>query len=428
MTPYNICLGAYGFAVATGLLLIVSIINVYSLRWLFKLNNFLTILKLIIPVVISLILLYYFFSFDHVVHPAKTEFAPFGINGILAAISSGGIVFAFNGFKVAAEMAGEAQKPKVTVPLAIVGSVVICLVVYLLLQVAFLSAIPSDVLSHGWTHMSIDDQFGPFATITKLNNLNPLLILIFIGAIIGPFAAALMYVSSSARSLFGMSSNDYLPSILKRVSPEGNPVYAIVLNFFLGLLFFAPLPGWNSMASFLTSLMALTYVIAPISLFTLRKHLPEYNRPFKLVFGKVWSLAAFYACTLMVYWSGWNIVSKAGFVVIAGLVILLLYTFFKKDKRKTQWNFRQSIWLWVYFIGISFISYAGDYGEGARHWLNSNEVLVSALLLCFICLQVACKTSLKKEEIKSRIDQSIEAHKQADQYVEEHFKTDFKKK
>ncbi|MCF6768221.1 APC family permease [Thiotrichales bacterium 19S11-10] len=412
-----------GFIFATILLLFVSIINVYSVRWLVRINSFLTILKIIIPLTISFVLLYYFFSYDNVTQPANTEFSPFGMSGVFAAISSGGIVFAFNGFKVAAEMAGEAKSPKVAVPLAIVGSVVICVIVYILLQSAFLAAIPHDALSQGWQHLNIQDQFGPFATIAKVNNLMPLLILIFIGAIIGPFAAGLMYVNSAARSLYGMSNNGYLPSILMKVSPEGNPVFAIILNFFLGLLFFAPLPGWNSMATFLTSLMALTYSIAPIGLYTLRKRLPDYPRPFKLVIGRIWSVAALYACTLMVYWSGWHIVSKAGFVILAGLVILVVHYFLRFNRaKKMQWNFRQSIWLWIYFSGITLMSYLGNYGEGSLHLLTQNQIYLFGLILCILSLRIAYRVSLPAAEIKAHIEESIASQKSVDEYLEKHLK------
>ncbi|MCF6808421.1 APC family permease [Thiotrichales bacterium 19S9-12] len=412
-----------GFIFATILLLFVSIINVYSVRWLVRINSFLTILKIIIPLTISFVLLYYFFSYDNVTQPANTEFSPFGMSGVFAAISSGGIVFAFNGFKVAAEMAGEAKSPKVAVPLAIVGSVVICVIVYILLQSAFLAAIPHDALSQGWQHLNIQDQFGPFATIAKVNNLMPLLILIFIGAIIGPFAAGLMYVNSAARSLYGMSNNGYLPSILMKVSPEGNPVFAIILNFFLGLLFFAPLPGWNSMATFLTSLMALTYSIAPIGLYTLRKRLPDYPRPFKLVIGRIWSVAALYACTLMVYWSGWHIVSKAGFVILAGLVILVVHYFLRFNRaKKMQWNFPQSIWLWIYFSGITLMSYLGNYGEGSLHLLTQNQIYLFGLILCILSLRIAYRVSLPAAEIKAHIEESIASQKSVDEYLEKHLK------
>lgn len=426
----NASLTSSGFCVAAILLLCISVINIYSLRWLVSINSFLTIAKIIIPLVISLVLLYFFFSFDHIAHPGNTKFAPFGLTGIFAAISSGGIVFAFNGFKVAAEMAGEAKRPKITVPLAIVGSVVVCVVIYVLLQSAFLSALPNNALGHGWNDLGMKDQFGPFATIAKINDLSPLLVLIFIGAVIGPFAAALMYTNSAARSLYGMSNNGYLPSIFMKISPEGNPIYAIVLNFFLGLLFFAPLPGWNSMASFLTSLMALTYSIAPISLYTLRKRLPNYPRPFKLIIGRFWAFAALYACTLMVYWSGWHIVSKAGFVIIAGLLILGLHHLLSRRSKsvKMKWNVRQSIWLWIYLIGLSLISYLGDYGIGALHVLSQTQVYIIMLILCGFSLKLAYYTSLKSDEIQNYIDTNIASQKSVDEYLKKHLKTGKRKK
>ena len=104
-------------------MLFLSIINTASLRWVMRCNNFLTILKIAIPVFISVVLLVLYFSPHQVVHPEGSAYLPFGIKGVFAAIATGGIVFAFNGFKQACEMAGEAKNPQRALPFAIIGSV-----------------------------------------------------------------------------------------------------------------------------------------------------------------------------------------------------------------------------------------------------------------------------------------------------------------
>jgi len=353
-----------GYLNAAGLMIIVSAINIFSLRWLLRCNNALTIVKLLIPSIIALTLIFFFLTGKHHLHIGHKGFMPLGWHGIFAAITSGGIVFAFNGFKQACEMAGEAKKPSRALPLAIIGSVLICLAIYLLLQFAFLTSIHDKALLAGWANLHLIGGNSPFAGVLAQDHLPVLLTILYIGAIIGPIAAALMYMSSASRSLYGMSKNDYLPLIFQKLTTQGNPVAAIAVNFCLGMFMFAPLPGWDKMITFLTSLMAITYAIAPICLIALRKQIPDQKRPFKLPFATLWSGLAFYICTLLTYWSGWNIISKLVIALILGFVVLFSYHFGTKRGRELTFHWRAAIWIWPYFIGISIISFLGNFGHG----------------------------------------------------------------
>lgn len=353
-----------GYLTATGLMLLVSMINVFSLRWLMRCNTLLTLLKVLIPAFIALVLIGAFFSPHQLVHPGHSTFMPFGLHGVFAAMASGGIVFAFNGFKQACEMAGEAENPSRSLPFAIVGSVLLCLLLYLLLQIAFLVALTPADLAQGWEHMALAHGSSPLAAISTEHHLSWMLPLLYTGAIIGPLAAGLMYAGSAARSLSATSHNGYLPEFLQRVTTHGSPIIAIVINFAFGMLLFAPLPGWDKMVTFLTSLIAVTYAIGPISLVTLRRQLPHQRRPFKLPFPLVWGTLAFYVCTLLIYWSGWQIVSKLGLALVAGLVILAAYHLGSKRGRQVVFDWKASTWMWLYFIGISVISWLGNFGGG----------------------------------------------------------------
>lgn len=373
-----------GYKVATVLMLVISALNFYSIRWLIRANTFLTIIKIIIPLLITSTILILFFSIRHVFHPANSAFMAEGFHGVLAALSTGGILFAFNGFKQAAEMAGEVKNPKTAIPFAIIGSVIFCLVLYILLQLAFNSSLRTTNLLNGWQHITLSNTNSPFASILKQNNLTWLLPLLYIGAIIAPFAAGLMYCSSAGRSLAGMSKNGYLPFFLQKISSQGNPLYAITFNFFFGMCLFAPLPGWDKMVAFLTSLLAITYAIGPVCLLTLRYQIPNQLRPLKLPFCALWTTAAFYICTLLAYFSGWDILSKLGIAVAIGFGLLIVQRFFENKKNKVPLHWRESFWLWPYLIGLSIISYTGDFGNGLSLFSTTTDLIMIAVFSIFI--------------------------------------------
>jgi amino acid transporter len=201
-----------------------------------------------------------------------------------------------------------------------------------------------------------------------------------------------------------MSKNGYLPAVFQKLTPQGNPGAAIVLNFALGMFLFAPLPGWNIMVAFLTSLLALTYAIGPICLLALRQQAPNQKRPLKLPFGNAWAVFAFYLCTLLAYWSGWNILSKLGIALAAGLMVLFLYQGLAKKGHKAHLNWQASIWMWPYFIGLSAISYIGNYGGGIALFSWQVDMLLLALL-CLLSAWLAVKFKLPAAETQNYINE-----------------------
>lgn len=380
-----------GYVVAAILMLIIAAINIYTLRWLIRSNTFLTLLKLIIPTIIVGIILFHFFSPEHAFHPANSSFMPLGMSGVFAAITSGGIVFAFNGFKQAAEMAGEAKNPGRSIPLAIVGSVTICLVLFLLIQIAFFSSLTPQNLVHGWGNLMLFHNDIPLASILNQDNLHHLLPLLYVAAIIGPLAAGLMYCSSAGRSFYGMSKNGYLPVIFQHLSTQGNPMLCIVLNFIFGMCLFAPLPGWKMIMNFLTSLLAISYAVGPITMLALRYQVPNQPRPITLPFGRFWAYVAFYMCTLLAYWNGWHVLSIAGLAIILGFIILFLYRKLSKHLH-IELNVRESIWIWPYFVGLLLISYLGSYGGIGVLGLYSSMLVLA--IFCSFILWLAVKFRL----------------------------------
>lgn len=399
LTHSNGGLTGPGYLTALVLMFLVSLINTYSIRWLIRCNNFLTLLKVLIPIILVVIILVHFFSPQHVIHPGDTQFMPTGMAGVFGAISTGGIIFAFNGFKQAAEMAGEAKNPGRSVPFAIVGSVVFCLVLFLLIQFSFLSSLDAHNLLNGTANLILSNNNSPLASIIQQDHYSTMLPLLYVGAIIAPLAAGLMYCSSASRSLFGMSKNGYLPSFFQKVSAHGNPIYATVINFFAGMCLFAPLPGWNEMVAFLTSLLAITYAVGPICMLALRAQVPNQKRPLRLPCGKLWAFLAFYICTLLAYWSGWEVLNKMIFAILFGVVFLGIYRIFATHK--IHLHVKESLWVWPYFIGIVLFSYLGNYG--GKNVLSLSETFIGIALFCLVIMWIAQRFKLSNGETQKYI-------------------------
>src|SRR3954463_13953209 len=145
-------LTASGLVVAVVLMAIISSINFQGVRALANTNSAVTWWKVGVPLGTILIV-----AIAGGLHPgnftAADGFAPDGAQGILAAVATSGIIFAYLGFEQADQLAGESKNPKRDIPVAVIGSVGIGLIVYIALQVIFLLALPASAIGSTWAHV-----------------------------------------------------------------------------------------------------------------------------------------------------------------------------------------------------------------------------------------------------------------------------------
>jgi amino acid transporter len=271
------------------------------------------------------------------------------------------VAFAFTGFKHGVELAGEAKRLAFAIPLAIVGSVICCLILYLGLQIAFIGALNPTMLSQGWHHLSFVGDVGPFAGLAAGLGLIWLLKLLYIDATVSPSGAGLIYVTSTARILYAMSQIGYVPRFLSYLNKQHFPVAAIFVNFAIGMFLFLPLPGWQAMVSFLVSGMVISYAIGPIALLCLRYELPEEKRAFRLPGASILCLIAFYFCNLMSYWTGWETIYKLAIAMAIGFIVFS-FAYLRNTLPTRSIGLRSIIWIGPYFSGLILISYLGAFG------------------------------------------------------------------
>lgn len=288
-------------------------------------------------------------------------FSPSGWQAILTAVATGGIAFAFTGFKHGVELAGEAKKLAFAIPLAIVGSVVCCMLLYVGLQIAFIGSLEPSILANGWKHVSFEGDVGPFAGLAAALGLVWLLKLLYVDAAVSPLGAGLIYVTSTARILYAMSEIGFMPRFLMKLNGQKLPVAAIFLNFVLGMFLFLPLPGWQSMVSFLVSGMVISYAAGPVALLCLRIELPNEKRLFRLPAANLMCLLAFYFCSLICYWTGWETIYKLAIAISIGLFFFVL-AYLRGNLKTQSLGLKAAIWVVPYLVGLILISYLGAFG------------------------------------------------------------------
>ena len=344
---------------ATMLMLLLCIVNVASYKGLIRFNFVLFVFKVIVIVLTVGMLIHVHFDTSNFLLGVGNSVG--GWQSILTAVATGGVAFAFTGFKHGVELAGETKRSAVAIPLAVVGSVLCCLVLYLGLQVAFIGALSPHALAQGWQHLSFAGDVGPFAGLALGLGLVWLLKLLYVDAVISPLGAGLIYVTSTARILYAMSQIGYVPKFLSSLNKQNFPVAAIFVNFVLGMFLFLPLPGWQAMVSFLVSGMVISYAMGPIALLCLRLELPLEKRLFKLPAANILCALAFYFCNLMSYWTGWVTVSKLAIAILIGITFFVI-SWLKGNLQGRDLGIKSAIWIVPYLSGLVMISYLGSFG------------------------------------------------------------------
>lgn len=353
-------LTALGIGVAALLMLIMCCINLVGIHLLAKTNTFIVLLKLAVPIFTLLVL---FSTRFEVANFTDEGFMPMGIKGVLSALPAAGVIFSFIGYNPAIQLAGEAKNPQKILPRAILGSLAVCIVLYVLIQSAFIGAIPEGGIASGWDKVSFAGENGPFVGIAASLGLGFLVIILYLDAILSPFGTALIYTSASSRLNFAMSQNGYLPEIMQKLNKKGVPYVALIVNYLLGLILFVPFPGWQSMVTFLVSAFIFSYAVGPIALISLREKLPEEKRPFKLPMAYLIAFCAFFICNLLAFWTGWTTIWRILLAIFIGYVFLFFYSKTHHGKQM-EFTWKSSWWLFPHFIGMGCISLLGTFKGG----------------------------------------------------------------
>lgn len=347
-------LSVYGYIAAILIMIGVVLLNSFGIKMLSECNKYASIIKFAIPTVAIVSLLHSAPSFSNLSLSLNHREA---WEQIFSALSIGGVAFAFTGFQNGLILAGEVKNPQRNIPIAILGAVAIGFILYFMLQLSFIAAIPKEYLSHGWAQLSFPGDSGPMVGLTLLLGLGVVAKLLMIDASFAPLGTTLVYTAATSRILFGMALNEHLPKSLLKLNRYKIPIVTLYINLIVGALSFLPFPGWQKMVSFLSSTSILSYGIGPICLLALRKVEPMKPRPFKLAGASVLSYLAFYACNLMLYWCSFEIIWKLYAAILVGLVITTYY----QHSRSFIFN-KSTLWFFFYLTLLLVMSYLGSFG------------------------------------------------------------------
>jgi basic amino acid/polyamine antiporter, APA family len=242
-----------------------------------------------------------------------------GWTGVLA--GAGVVFFAFIGFDAVSTAAQESKNPKKDMPVGILGSLVVCTVLYILFSYVLTGVAPyTDFLRAG------KEASVTYAIETYMPGYGWLATLITIAILAGFSSVILVMLLGQSRVFYSMSNDGLLPKVFSSLHPKFRTPYKSNLILFVFVALFGLfVPG--SFAGSLTSIGTLfAFVLVCVGIWIMRKSDPNVSRPFTTPWVPFVPIMGIIICTAMiVFLDGFTQLVAAIWMAI-GLVVYFLYS------------------------------------------------------------------------------------------------------
>ncbi|QGW65576.1 amino acid permease [Lysobacter soli] len=240
----------------------------------------------------------------------------YGIDGIIRGASV--VFFAYIGFDAVSTAAGEAKNPQRDMPIGILGSLVICTIIYIIVALVLTGLLPYPQLS---TPKPVATALEAYPSLLWLKHV------VELGAIAGLSSVILVMLMGQPRIFYSMAKDGLLPKVFAKVHPKFQTPYmgTIYVGVFACLLAgFLPIGLLGELVSMGT---LLAFATVSIGVLVLRKSRPDLPRPFRVPAAAIICPLGAAAC-LYLFWKPfsehWPLMT--GWTVI-GLLIYFFYGF-----------------------------------------------------------------------------------------------------
>ncbi|HEV8455237.1 MAG TPA: amino acid permease [Gemmatimonadales bacterium] len=277
---------------AVFIIAVVTTLLVVGIKESASVNNVIVFIK------VAVVLLFIVMAAPHVNPDNWHPFIPpntgsrehFGFSGVVAGAAI--VFFAYIGFDAVSTAAQEAKNPQRDMPIGIIGSLIVCTVLYIVV-----SAIATGVVPYAQL-----DVPAPIAKVADHVGLGVLSSLIKLGAIAGLSSVILVQLLGQSRVFYSMSRDGLLPPFVRRIHPRFRTPYITSVVTGLAVAIPAAILPVRDAAKLVSIGTLLAFLIVCSGVLVLRIREPNLPRPFKTPF--VWFVApagALSAAYLMFY-------------------------------------------------------------------------------------------------------------------------------
>ncbi|RTL10577.1 MAG: APC family permease [Neisseriaceae bacterium] len=346
-----------GITLVCLIMVLYGLLNYWGIKLLAKANNTITIIKLTVPALTAIIF------FAAAFHPSnftayQGTVAPYGWDKMFTAVVTCGIFYSFYGFSMITVFSKELKNPQRNIPLALAGSVLICLVIYLMLQASFIGAVPTNSIINGWHHL---DFTSPLAQLAIIIGINWVAIVLYVDAMISPSGTGIVFVGSSARMFTGMAEDKQMPSVFAKEHPiHGISRLSIFVTLIFCMILVVFFDNWDKIMIVVSVFQLISCLAVPIAFCKLRKIDTDKPRPFRMPGGISLSYIAYLVVSYLLIQCGFMPLLLS--LVFHAVFFLIYCAVYYKTVSGTIKAFLSSWTMFVYMAVVTVFGYFQDLG------------------------------------------------------------------
>jgi basic amino acid/polyamine antiporter, APA family len=313
---------------AFGIVAFITIVLVIGIRESASFNSGMVILKLIVLGFFVLI------GWQYTRPENYQPFAPNGWAGVQAGAAI--VFFAYIGFDAVSTVAEEVRNPARDLPIGIIGSLIICTIIYIVVAAVFTGIIPYGVL----VKKLATEQAEPltmalqYANIERFKNLS--IGVVAFGSVVAHTAVLLVFQLGQPRIFFSMARDGLLPPSFAKVHPRFRTPYVTTILTGVAVGVCAMFVSIDEMVDLTNIGTLFAFILVCIGILILRRRHPNRPRAFKTPWVPVIPILGVISCAYLMLGLPYKTWIRFGGWLALGLVIYFSYGFRKSQLRKHE--------------------------------------------------------------------------------------------
>jgi basic amino acid/polyamine antiporter, APA family len=289
---------------------VILLIGIRESAWF---NAGMVILKLIV-------LAFFIFVGWRYMNPANWHpFMPNGLHGVASGAAV--IFFAYIGFDAVSTVAEEARKPQRDLPIGIIGSLIVCTILYIVVAAVFTGMIPYSELI---TKLSTQ-QAEPLTLALEYTKIGGLAIFIVaFGSVIAHTAVLFVFQLGQPRIFFSMARDGLLPPMFAKVHPRFRTPWGSTILTGIAVGTAAMFTSLDEMVDLTNIGTLFAFILVCAGIIVLRKKEPDRERFFRVPGGIVLPILGMIGCIFLIYylpptsWLRFTAWMNVGFIIYVG--------------------------------------------------------------------------------------------------------------